>query len=136
MGATVGAALACAAAVLCLFWCAYASFRERRAQIQHSPQAWMHAMQAAQAAKAELTPPLATEEQQQAYYAQQSHKNAAIFLERADARRKPGTVVMTGSTPSLKRIFSTSSPPKLIVAPPLSVLEIMTEHHSESSTFS
>jgi len=61
--------------------------------------------------------------------------NAAIFLERADARRKPGTVVMTGSTPSLKRIFSTSSPPKLI-APPLSVLEIMTEHHSESSTFS
>ena len=52
-GATVGAALACAAALLCLFWCAYASYRERRAQRQHSPQAWMHATQAAQAARAD-----------------------------------------------------------------------------------
>ena len=88
-GATVGAALACAAALLCLFWCAYVSYRERRAQIQHSPQAWVHAIQTAQAAQpeAELTPPIATEEQQQAYYAQQSHMNAAIFLERADAQR-------------------------------------------------
>ena len=83
------AVLVCAAAVLCLFWCAYASFRERRAQIQHSPQAWVHAIQTAQAAQpeAELTPPIATEEQQQAYYGQQSHMNAAIFLERADAQR-------------------------------------------------
>ena len=87
-GATVGAALACAAALLCLFWCAYASYRERRAQ-KHSPQAWVHAIQTAQAAQpeAELTPPIATEEQQQAYYGQQSHMNAAIFLERADAQR-------------------------------------------------
>ena len=47
------AVLVCAAAVLCLFWCAYASYRERRAQRQHSPQAWMHATQAAQAARAD-----------------------------------------------------------------------------------